>query len=151
MRAVTFKVLPLNSYALSPMMLSLLETFLEILLWNSFQCRRHIFFFMSSVSWNLRRSKIRGRGWVFHFSNKSLGQKLLDRVCTVRWSIAMVENTNIQVFLYAQPHVTASIFQHNKFGWLFDLVEWVQNEQYPWYRRKEWALPSFVISTRELC
>jgi len=49
LRGVTFEVLPLSSYALSPMMLPLLETFLEFLLWNSFQCRRHIFL-MSSVS-----------------------------------------------------------------------------------------------------
>jgi hypothetical protein len=30
------QILPLSSYALSPMMLSMLETFLELLLWNSF-------------------------------------------------------------------------------------------------------------------
>jgi len=41
-----FEVLRLSS----PLMLLLLETFLELLLWNSFQCRRHIFFLMSSVS-----------------------------------------------------------------------------------------------------
>jgi hypothetical protein len=40
---VTFEVLPLSSYALRPKMLPLLEKFLELLLWNSFQCRRHIF------------------------------------------------------------------------------------------------------------
>jgi hypothetical protein len=42
LRGVTFLVLPFSSYALSPTMLPLLETFLEILFWNSFQCRRHI-------------------------------------------------------------------------------------------------------------
>jgi len=36
LRGVTFKVLPLSSYALSPMMLQLLETFLELMLCNSF-------------------------------------------------------------------------------------------------------------------
>jgi hypothetical protein len=36
LRGITFKVLPFNSCACSPMMLSLLETFLEFLLWNSF-------------------------------------------------------------------------------------------------------------------
>jgi hypothetical protein len=40
---LTEKNPPLNSYALSPTMLSLLETFLELLLWNSFQWLRHIF------------------------------------------------------------------------------------------------------------
>jgi hypothetical protein len=40
---VIFKVVSLSSYALNPTMLLLLETFLELLLWNSFQCRRHIF------------------------------------------------------------------------------------------------------------
>jgi len=49
MRGITFKVLSLSSYALSPMMLQLLETFLELLLWNSFQCHYHIFW-MSSIS-----------------------------------------------------------------------------------------------------
>jgi hypothetical protein len=27
---------------------------------------------------------------------------------------------------------------------LFGLVEWVQSEQYPWYRRKRWAFSSVV-------
>jgi len=39
---LSFEVLPLNSYAFSPPMLQLLETFSEFVLWNSFQCR-HIF------------------------------------------------------------------------------------------------------------
>jgi hypothetical protein len=34
---------PLSSYALSPTMLPMLETFLELLLWNSFQWCCHIF------------------------------------------------------------------------------------------------------------
>jgi len=55
-KGVTFEVLPLSTYALSPMMLPLLETFLELFLWNSFQCRRHIFW-MPSVFWNLRPFK----------------------------------------------------------------------------------------------
>jgi len=40
LREVTFKVLSLSRYALSPTMFPLLETFLELQLWNSFQCRR---------------------------------------------------------------------------------------------------------------
>jgi hypothetical protein len=39
LRGVTFEVLPLSRYAFSPTMLPLLETFLGLLLWNSFQCR----------------------------------------------------------------------------------------------------------------
>jgi hypothetical protein len=42
LRGITFKLLPLRKYVLSPTMLSPLETFLELLLWNSFQRRRHI-------------------------------------------------------------------------------------------------------------
>jgi len=34
LRRVAFKVLALSSYAFGPMMLPLLETFLELLLWN---------------------------------------------------------------------------------------------------------------------
>jgi len=48
-RGVTFKVLPLSSCALCPIMLPLLVAFLELLLWNSFQCCCPIFQ-MSSVS-----------------------------------------------------------------------------------------------------
>jgi hypothetical protein len=44
LRGVSFEVLPLSSYALSPRMLPLLETFLELLLWNITQCHRHISF-----------------------------------------------------------------------------------------------------------
>jgi len=40
---VTFEVLPLSSYAFTPMMLPLLETFLELVIWNSFQYRSYIF------------------------------------------------------------------------------------------------------------
>jgi hypothetical protein len=41
LRAVTFEVIRLSTYALSPTMLPLMETFLELLLWISFQCHRH--------------------------------------------------------------------------------------------------------------
>jgi len=43
-REVTFELLPLNRYALSITMLPLLKTFLELLLWNSFQWWCHNFF-----------------------------------------------------------------------------------------------------------
>jgi hypothetical protein len=43
LRGVTFEALYLSSYALSPTMLPLLETFLELLLLNSYQSCFHIF------------------------------------------------------------------------------------------------------------
>jgi hypothetical protein len=43
LRRFTFKVLPLSSYAISPMMLPLVATFLELLLWNSFHWHHHFF------------------------------------------------------------------------------------------------------------
>jgi len=45
----TFKVPPLSIYTLSPMMLLLLGTFLELLLWNSFQCCHYIFLDVFSI------------------------------------------------------------------------------------------------------
>jgi len=45
LRGITFEVLLLSSHALISVMLSLLETFLKCLLWNSFQCHCPIFFF----------------------------------------------------------------------------------------------------------
>jgi hypothetical protein len=42
----------------------------------------------------------------------------------------------VKAFLNAQLHITASIFQSNKLGWLLGLVECIQSEQYPWYWRK---------------
>jgi hypothetical protein len=102
---------PLNSYALGPTLLPLLEIFLEILLWNSFQCHCDIFFWMSSMSWKLCpfkanfifgkqpqviRSQIRGTGWVFHFSDRFLGHKLLDRERLMSWIIVMVENPTVE-------------------------------------------------------
>jgi hypothetical protein len=48
LRGVTFEVLPLSTYALSPTRLPLLEAFMENLFWNSFQWRQR--FFMSSIS-----------------------------------------------------------------------------------------------------
>jgi len=38
------------------------------------------------------RRQMRGTGWVLHFSNRFLGQKLLDTERLVSWSIVMVEN-----------------------------------------------------------
>jgi len=44
LRGVTFEVLFLSSYVLSSTMLPLLETFFELLVWNSIQCHQHTFF-----------------------------------------------------------------------------------------------------------
>jgi len=49
LRGVTFGVLPLNSDALRPTMLPLLETFLELLLWNSFQCCHFFWLYVFSI------------------------------------------------------------------------------------------------------
>jgi hypothetical protein len=43
LRVVTFEVLPWSSYAFGPIILPPLETFLQVLLWNTFQCQRHFF------------------------------------------------------------------------------------------------------------
>jgi hypothetical protein len=109
LRGVTFRVLPLSSYALSPTMLPLVETFLELLLWKSFQCHCHIsldvfnilkssslqggpyFWKQLEVIWR----RIRGVGWVLQFSNQLLGQQLLGRECFVSWNIVMMEIQSI--------------------------------------------------------
>jgi hypothetical protein len=57
LRGVTSKVLELSSYALSSMVLPLIETFLELLLWNSSQCCR-IFLDVFST---LKSSSLQGR------------------------------------------------------------------------------------------
>jgi hypothetical protein len=84
MREVTFKELPLSSYALSPTMLPLLETFLGLLLWNNFQCRRHIFW-LSSVSSDLRPFKA---DFIFGDSQKSFRVKYGERG---RCSISVID------------------------------------------------------------
>jgi hypothetical protein len=43
LRGVTFEALSLSNYALSPTMLSMFETCLELLLWNISQCHCPIF------------------------------------------------------------------------------------------------------------
>jgi hypothetical protein len=113
-------------------MLPLLETFLELLLWNSFQYRRHFFyarFQYPEIFVPLRQtlflepaeviwSQIRETEWVLNFSNRFLGQKLLDRKRLVSWSIVMVENPivgpKLRFFFFTQVHITASVFPYNK-------------------------------------
>jgi hypothetical protein len=36
--------------------------------------------------------EVKGTGWVFHFSNRFLGQKLLDRESLESWNSVMMEN-----------------------------------------------------------
>jgi len=112
LRGVTFEVCPFSSYVLSQMMLPLLETFMELFLWNSIQCHHYTFFGclqypeifiplrqtlfckQPEVIW---RSQITGKGWMFHFSNSFLGHKPLDRECLMSWSSVMVENPNVEL------------------------------------------------------
>jgi len=68
---VTFEVPPLSSFVLSLLMLPLIETFLDLLMWNSFQWRRHIFW-ISSISWNIQPFKT---AFIFGNSQKSFGAK----------------------------------------------------------------------------
>jgi hypothetical protein len=72
LREVNSEVLPLNIYAQSPMMMPVLEIFLELLLWNSSKCRRHIPW-MSSIPWNFRPFKA---DFISENSQKSFGAKL---------------------------------------------------------------------------
>jgi hypothetical protein len=110
-------------------MLPLLETFLELLIWNIFQCCRHVFW-MSSVSWNLcpfkilhfwkqpevMRSQIRGLGWVFHFNKRFLARNCLTACELENYSRAYNHWARVQAFFYAQLHVTTSVFPFSKLG-----------------------------------
>jgi hypothetical protein len=65
-------------------------------------------------------------GSAFHFSNRFLDQKRLDREqCLESWSIVSVENQIIgpkfQAFLHAQLHESASTFPDNKTDGCLDL------------------------------
>jgi len=90
---------------------------------------------------------------VFHFSNWSMGQKLLDRECLVSWSSVIIENpiTGPKFRPFSTQSFTQLLqyFHIINLVWLFGLVEWIQSDQYPWYQRKLWALSSFVILTCE--
>jgi len=120
--SIPVHLLPFSSYAFSPTMLTLLETLLELLLWNIFQCYRHIFQCLQYYQVRLYfwkqpqviRSQIRGSGWVFRFSNRFLGQKLFH--CELEHSHDGESNSwaKIQASFYVHLHVTASIFPCNK-------------------------------------
>jgi len=74
-------LLPLITYALSPTILPLLETFFELLFWNNFQysCQR----FPASLQYPEIFLHYKADFWF-------LGQKLLHKDRLVRWSIVMV-------------------------------------------------------------
>jgi hypothetical protein len=92
-------------------MLPLLETFQELLFCGTAFHVMVTFFFFGCLQYpeifiRLRQtlfletatshsSKIRAIRWVFRFSNRFLGQKLLDRERLVSWSIVMLENPNV--------------------------------------------------------
>jgi hypothetical protein len=78
-------------------MLPQLETIFELLLWNSFQCRRH--FFMSSLSWNLRPFKA---DFTSGNSHNSLGAKSgVQGACSILVNESCVTNSLIQSALWA--------------------------------------------------
>jgi hypothetical protein len=160
---VTFEVLPLSRYAFSPTMLPLLEIFFELLLWNSFQCRRHIFW-MSSVSWNLHSFKA---GFIFRNSQKSFGVKSgQESGCYISviefWVRNFLKESTLWggdwydgesnrwvgqssgLFLHAQLHITASVFPHNKLSWHFVLLELIEPEQY-------FLIPNKMMSIVFIC
>jgi hypothetical protein len=74
-----------------------LRTFLELVLWNNFQCRLHTFMDVFTVLkssslggriyfWKqpeVNQSQFRGMGWMLLFSNGLLDQKLLESQSTV--------------------------------------------------------------------
>jgi hypothetical protein len=140
----------------------LLETFLELLFWNRSQCHHHMS--LCSASWNLRPSKadfIFGNSWKSLSANQEWGGCSISvfafwaRNCLTaphELELVIMENPIIGPKFrpfYTQLHITL-LFPHNKVGWWFGLVEWIQSEQYPWYWRKWWALSSFVILTCKL-
>jgi hypothetical protein len=65
-------------------------------------CLQHPEIFVLSgqtLFWNkpeVIQSKIRGKGWVFNFSNRFLGQKILEGERLVSWIIVMVEDPNTE-------------------------------------------------------
>jgi hypothetical protein len=56
------------------------------------------------------QSQMRGIGWVFHLSNRFLGQKLLDREHLVNWCIVVKENPIVgPKFRPISMHVTVPL------------------------------------------
>jgi hypothetical protein len=100
LKAVTFKVLPLSSCALSPMMLPAtvgnvfgtpaVVTFFGCLQYPEIFVPLRQTLFMKTAK--VIRSQIRETGWVFSYSNRFLAQKLLGRERLLSWSIVIAEN-----------------------------------------------------------
>jgi len=147
-------------------MLSLLETFLELLLWNTFQCHNCIILnvlsiLISPTLWGrlyfwkqpeVIQSQIRGTGWVFHFSKRFLGQKLLDRESLVSCSTVMVKNP-ISGPKFRTLSMNSFMYLLQYFH-IISLADWSCKMNWKWITflisKKVRALPSFVISTCEL-
>jgi len=132
LRGVTFEVLPLSSCALSPTMLPLLETFPELLLWNSVQCRRHYLPLFKVYC-------------IFGKSRKAFRTTSGEKVgYSVSVMDLLIENTlwagALSWWRIQSLGKISGLFLRQSFTWRFrltDLAEWIQSEQYyPWYRRK---------------
>jgi hypothetical protein len=132
LREVASEVLPLSSYALSPAMLPLLETFLELLsvLSSHFLDTFNILKYSSLL-----------RKTIFRNSHKSFGAKSgEENGCSISETDFWTRNCLTHKFFYARLHITPSVFPYNKLGWLYGLVEWNQSEECPWYRSDEQSL-----------
>jgi len=125
---------------LLPTMLPLLETFLDLLLWSSFQCSRRIFWYLqyleifitlSHTLFSEKSLKLLGSisgeydGYSFSVINFWARNSLTEMVLwagallwweTKRWG-------KLQAFFYAQLQVTALVLPHNKLTLLFGLME----------------------------
>jgi len=156
----TFEGHPLSSYTLSPMMLPLLEIFLELLLWSSLQWH---YSFMCSLSLNLRPSK---QTLTFGNSQMSLGSKsgehggcsisvidFLARNClTAPCELELCHGwTKVHAIFDTQLQVTISVFPHNQLGWLalwdedevkgtLDMEESDEHCLHLWFRHAIWTV-----------
>jgi hypothetical protein len=130
---VMFEVPPppsLNSNELSSTMLPLLETFWELLLWNSFQCNCQNIFYCQSVSWNCRTLRA---DLIFGDNYKSFGAKLWEQGgCSipvldfwdikrlVSWSTVMLGNPNVGPNF--RTFISLHYFHIISLVWIFGLV-----------------------------
>jgi len=152
LRGVTFKVLPLSSYARSLMMPPMLENICVNTCCGIVLCTIITFLWMSSISWNsvpLRQTIFGNSQNPFRAKSREQGGcsiSVIDfwaRICWTEntlwggslswWRIQSLGRSSS--FFYAQLQVTATVFPHNNPGRLFGLSEWIQSEQYPWHQR----------------
>jgi len=124
LRGVTFQILPLSSYVLSPTMLHCSKHFWNTCWWIALSVVI-TFLPMSSISSNVRPFKaqiIFGKSEkLFLFSNRLLNQKLLDRERLMSWNIWMVENFivgQISGFSLSTALCNRLNISHNKLGWI---------------------------------